>query len=772
MKPTVLLLTTAILTGVFATMLSRPAIARTDDPTPATIAVSVAKLEGPHRAVLYHGDDPAPRDWSEALRITPDLAIASVERRPGETHLVTAEPFALDRHYHVILPDGDKRFLMPDGILDSLYSDKPMGFQREGSRQAFRVFAPRAQWVRLVLYNDLTSPAAAELDMLRDPDGVWELINEENWTGRYYGYRVHGPSGNGENFDSSVVIADPYSRLVASRNTYLHPGRTHILPEIPYDWEGVTQPVIHPRDLVVYEMHVRDLTAHPSAGLDPELRGSYAGLVSEDQRGGLPWIRDLGVNAVQLLPVHDFGNYEIPFRDSSGVFFNTWNPYERNHWGYMTSYFFAPETYYAVGGSMARGEISGADTGVITEFKDMVKGFHRNGKAVILDVVYNHVSQYDLNPFKYLDKFYYFRLNDDCTYRSDSGCGNDFKTERPMARRMIIESVRFWMTEYRIDGFRFDLAALIDVETRKQIRAAAMAINPNVFLIAEPWGGGYDPHGFSDVGWMAWNDRIRNGFKGYNPATDRGFIFGGFHGEDTRADMENYMMGSLRERGGQFVSIDHSVNYLAAHDNHTLGDYIRIALGDVAEDAVIEDLEANARLSETQLRLNKLAALGLLTSQGAIMIHEGQEYARSKVIAPTEAPDSAVGRIDHNSYEKDNATNYLNFDHAELNRGLIDYYRGLIALRAAHPALRRAEPEQFTFVETKDDHLMAFTIVHESGTYLVVLNGNRKSSGMVPLGEGAWRVLADGEGVYPADGPEMHGRSLSVPPSTGMVLIK
>ncbi|MCB0261201.1 MAG: pullulanase, partial [Calditrichaeota bacterium] len=143
--------------------------------------------------------------------------------------------------------------------------------------------------------------------------------------------------------------ADPYSPAVVSRNHYTHPAKTLILPPDDFDWEGDTWVDIPHRDLLIYEMHIRDLTADPSSGVAEKLRGSYLGLTAEDQQGGLPYLRALGINAVELLPAQDFANIEVPFRDSTVSTFNTWNPYARNHWGYMTSYFFAPESYYATG---------------------------------------------------------------------------------------------------------------------------------------------------------------------------------------------------------------------------------------------------------------------------------------------------------------------------------------------------------------------------------------------------------------------------------------
>jgi len=741
--------------------------------------ISSAKLQAPRLAqVQFTGE--IPPGWEKSVQIEPPLPIDSASAAGDLLEIRTATPFRLDTHYYLLLPNGQKRFLQPDGILDSLYSDKPLGCTEENGKQVFRVFAPRAKWLRLVVYDDYRENPIGEYPMSRDEDGVWEYFADGDWSGKYYGYRVWGPQGNGEIFDSTLALADPYSRAVATQNHYTHPGKTLILREDKFDWQGDSREsagvrrwlnVPH-RDLVIYEMHVRDLTAHPSSGAPESLRGSYPGLIYENQTGGISYLQKLGVNAVELLPAQDFGNVEIPYRDSTTWIYNTWNPYAFNHWGYMTSYFFAPESYYASGGNMIPGEYNGGAGRQVREFKEMVRAFHRNGIAVMMDVVYNHVSQYDNNCFKYLDKFYYFHLTAEGEFAGASGCGNDFQTARPMARRMIVESVKYWMQEYHIDGFRFDLGYMIDPQTRAEILQEARKLNPHVFITAEPWGGGgYDPNGFSDQGWSSWNDQFRNGFKGWQPGDERrGFIFGEWQGSNSRRSLQRYVMGSPREFGGQYLDVAHSVNYVEAHDNHTLGDFIRIGLEDVTEEEIITDLDKNARLTPAQLKLNKLAALALLTSQGPVMLHEGQEFARSKVIAPRDLPDIHPGRIDHNSYEKDDETNWLNFRHAEMNRELLEYYRDLIALRKQYPAFRRAEPEHFRFLDTADSLLLAYELNYPGEAFLVALNGNRRVDHKITLPEGRWEVVADGKRVYLAQPRKLNAARIAIPASSGLVL--
>ncbi|MFQ5651576.1 MAG: pullulanase [bacterium] len=645
-------------------------------------------------------------------------------------------------------------------LLDPLASDKPLGCCLEGGNTVFRLFAPRAHWVALLLFERHDEEDGDSYAMQLLEDGVWERTVAGHHEGKYYGYKIAGPQGAFELFDPAKIIADPYSRAVVSNNSYLHESKSIICNKQKYNWQGDTFVNIAPEDLIIYEMHVRDMSVHPSAGVMAP--GTYHGLVEAGTKGGINHILELGVNAVELLPCQAFGKLEVPFGAESGGKTNTWNPYARNHWGYMTSYFFAPEAYYASGGHLTPGGAIGIHGQQVAEFKDMVRALHQAGLAVILDVVYNHVSQYDLNPLKYADKQYYFRLDAELNLTEDAtGCGNELKSERPMARRLIVESVKHWMQEYHIDGFRFDLAAALDWETIEQVAAEARKINPHVILIAEPWSlQRYDLAGFSDRGWMAWNDLFRNAIKGQNPHDGLGLIFGHTFAENGPEAIQCYVRGSTREYGGPFRSKTHSVNYLASHDEYTLGDFIRIGTGEVHPEDRIQDLEAHVTLSAQQMKLNKLAAVLLLTSQGAVMLHAGQEFARSKVIAPTWAPDPRVGQIDHNSYNKDNETNWLNFAHKEVNRELFEYYRGLIRLRR-HPAFRRTDPGKITFLHAPVDHALGYLLPGDASgdehDFIVLVNANPSQAAVFELQAGGWQKVVDGTNASGLHSQTAHG---------------
>jgi len=263
-------------------------------------------------------------------------------------------------------------------------------------------------------------------------------------TDLYYGFKVFNPKHPST---KNIICLDPYAKAVASYNTYFTPRRAIVVEDNNYKWDGDHWIKRDWRDLIIYEMHIRDMTADPSSGSSKS--GTYEGLIQHGIKGGIDYIKSLGVNTVELLPAQEFANIELPFEDSLKGRFNNWNPYERNHWGYMTAAFFAPESYYC-DSKLDWNKWDGTSGKQVNEFKDMVKAFHKEGIAVIMDVVYNHLSEYELGNLKEIDKDYYFRLDKRGNYISESGCGNDLKTERPMVRRMIVESILYWMKEYHV----------------------------------------------------------------------------------------------------------------------------------------------------------------------------------------------------------------------------------------------------------------------------------------------------------------------------------
>jgi pullulanase len=668
-------------------------------------------------------------------------------------------------------------FLKRNDELNKIYSDKKLGSFVENDKTFFRLFAPNAEKVFLVTKNSPEDSDQKEYEMQRDENGAWETFLAGEHFGLLYGYKV---KHSDDPESGKVICVDPYAKAVASYNTYFNPRLSIIIKENNYNlptgqtgWEDDNWIQRDWRDLIIYEMHIRDMTEHESSGVNE--RGTYEGLTEKGKRGGLDYIKSLGVNTVELLPAQEFGNVEAPFKDSSNGKFNTWNPYERNHWGYMTGNYFAPESYYAENTrKLEHDNWSGTDAKAVNDFKDMVKSFHREGIGVIMDVVYNHLSEYEIGNLKQIDKEYYFRLDENGNFIQQSYCGNDLKTERPMVRKLIVESILYWMKEYHVDGFRFDLGKLIDWETIEKIIYEAKKINPYVVFVCEPWGGGYDPAGFSIRGWGAWNDQIRNGIKGENPFNGLGWIFGNFQGNNNPDRIKSYVNGTLLEDTlGLFKDPQTSVNYLESHDGYTLGDFIRLGLGDNKKDEVITDVDKMVKLTPLQMKLNKLAALFLFTSRGITMIHSGQEFARTKVIPQNvTANERRRGMIDDNSYDKDNETNYINYNHAGINSELLNYYKGLISLRTNIEAFRKAGYDDVQFFQITDNPFaIGYRLKYQNDEFLVLMNADRKKTEEFILPDGNWAVLVNGKSAGNDEINDVNLK-LNVEPTTGYVLIK
>lgn len=631
---------------------------------------------------------------------------------------------------------------------DINFDDYQLGYSLLKNGIVFRLFAPRADKVMIEVFDHYEQTTGHTFVMEKDDSGIWNYFHADiSSLGKWYGYRLKKETDTPYFESTDHLIADPWSKHVTSRNHYLGFAKTKIIPESNFDWEGDNFVCPKdPRDLVIYEAHIKDLVAHPSS--KTYVQGIYNDF-REAEVGGISHIKKLGVNAVEFLPLQKFAYYEPPFNQQiENGLINTWNPYSKNYWGYMTSFFLAPETIYASDATLDEKEVVGRSDVATKELKQLVKALHKEDITVIMDVVYNHASQYDLNPLKYTDKGHYFRTNELGQYLNDSWTGNDIETCTEYSRKLIVESVKYWMTEFHIDGFRFDLAGIIDWETIDLIRQEAEKINPDVLLIAEPWGGEYKPVGFSDHGWISWNDRLRNGFKGYDPILNKGMIFGTWSHGSTRYAIENFIRGTLKSaEHGLFNTSAHSVNYIESHDGYTLGDFIRIALSPSDKDKMYKKKNEVTKLKPKELAVAKLAAVSLFVSQGISMIHAGQEWARSKVITDHSGIDANNGKLDHDSYNKDNETNWLNFNEIESNKELFNYYQGLIELRLNSPALRKANPEEIVFKVYKDPLHITFSIDGISSKdqydYFISINSNMDIDHEIHLPKGSWEIVAD-----------------------------
>lgn len=651
----------------------------------------------------------------------------------------------------------------------------PLGCSYSESETVFRLFAPKAHSVNVVIYDQYEDDTGLEFPLEQNAEGVWETIIQNSFKGKWYAYLIDGPDDDPFFKQTSHPIADPWSKHVTSKNHYLQFPKTKIVESVDFKWDDEEfRPPEDPRDLIIYETHVKDMVAHSSA--NTYMQGIFNDF-REAKVGGIAHLKKLGVNAVEFLPLQKFAYFEPPYNEEvPGGIKNTWNPYARNYWGYMTSFYCAPETLYGSDASLTPDAVIGSTQKTEFELKKLVNELHNEGITVIMDVVYNHASHYDLNPLKYTAKEHYFRLDDKGNFLNDSWTGNDINTSSKYARKLIVESVKHWMKEYHIDGFRFDLAGLIDWETVDLIKQEAQDINPNVILIAEPWGRHYVPDRYSDHGWAAWNDRIRNTLKGYNPEESKGLIFGQWDSNKTRYGVENLIRGTLKSgEHGLFNHSGHSVNYIESHDGHTLGDYIRIVLNPNEADKVFENSDRATPLSNKELTISRFAAICLFVSQGITMMHAGQEWARSKIIQDPNEIDTDRGKIDRDSYNKDDETNWLNFNEIDLNINLFNYYKGLIDLRLQSPALRKSEPGDINFKVYQDPLHITFSIDGKSSgdmyDYFVSLNANMDTAHSIVLPEGYWELVVD-EQTSGSQTLQSVSESYTVKPSTGVVLRK
>jgi len=665
---------------------------------------------------------------------------------------------------------------LPDAIsliMEVKETTKTPGVSISGSETKFCYYCTDATRVKCEVFDDYSDTEGQSYDMEADDDGYWHLTVKQDLTGKWYGYYVKHPEKiEKTNPYRGKLFADPYSRHVTVNDRYDQQGKTYIFDD-SFDWAGDQhQYPDDPRDLVIYETHLKDCTAHPSSGASGD--SFYDKFVDLNQKGGIAHLKKLGVNCVEFLPLQKYAPVEPPYGEETDEgFFNSWNPYAENYWGYMTSFFFAPENSLSSDGS---GKIRGYTTAAVSEFKSMVKELHNHGITVLMDVVYNHTSLFDRNPLTHLCSHSYLRYNDKGQLMNRSGTGNEFRSEAPVARQLILDSLKYWVKEYHVDGFRFDLAALLDLETWRAIQQTLHDIDPRIVLIAEPWGGHYAPAKFSEYDWASWNDRIRNSIKGSDPQHDRGFIFSEWQHETSRGRLENIIRGTLKEGdGGLFDTSAHSVNYLESHDGYTLADFIRIGLNPELQDHVIENPIEFNKLNDTQMSHAKFAALTLFVSQGMTMIHAGQEFGRSKIIVDSDAKDPDTGKIDHNSYQKDNATNWLNFDILNLNRDLFNYYRGLIDIRLSSAALRKAKPEEIIFDHFDNPLLLSYYIKGTSSgdiyDYYVILNANWADTISHHLPQGSWELIVNKQ-IASSQAFDILSGIIDVPAKSGVVLRK
>ena len=484
-----------------------------------------------------------------------------------------AEPLDLSEQWWACFGEHECTPIRPGSFFFDLKSDVRLGAWVRGQETTFRLFAPRARTVQLCVVKDLAridSPHCYPL--VRRADLVWEITLSLNLHGWYYWYHVDGPNDLFGSFDPQQRILDPYAQACVSREgpgIVLDPewvGRADRSFKTP-EWQ----------DLVIVEAHVRDLVDRAPVKMTPQERRGFAGLKKWVESPDF-YLHHLGVNAVELQPVHEFDNRTD----------------EEYHWGYMTSNYFSLESSYALDAQRASG---------VKEFQDLVAAFHRRGMAVLIDVVYNHVGE--PAHLMFVDKLYYFEVDGAGRLSNWSGCGNDLRAGAAMATRLIIESLIHLVEVYGVDGFRFDLAELLGVEVLKEIEKALKRVKPDVILIAEPWSfRGHIAGALKDTGWASWNDGYRNFL--------REFVRGG----GTREGYEYYLKGSPWHFAKWPAQ---TVNYVESHDDRTWIDVI-------TENG---DGNGNHPTANDRRRTHLMAAV-LFSSIGIPMISAGQDFLRSK----------------------------------------------------------------------------------------------------------------------------------------------
>lgn len=630
-----------------------------------------------------------------------------------EIRVHTSEPLDLTQNYVLKIEGiGDRPLgvqTTPDGVFFKTQSSKELGvtLDRERGMTTYRLFAPRARHAWLCFFDRPMAvtwtptfrrfPPVEEYRMWKDPaDGVWEITLRGLDIGRFYGFRVDGPPGDGEAFDPFVVVGDPYGRAAASAD-----GLTMVIdPDATNQWfKGWTDQAWQtpdPQDVVIYECHVRGMTVHPSSGVAAARRGKYSGLAGTLGKGtGLDHLKTLGVNTIELLPVSEFSESPDPY-----------------NWGYATVYYFVPESSY--GTEPEKGS-------AYHEFKQLVNDLHNQGFAVVLDMVYNHVG--GPNVFATIDRKYYFRLNPDLSYSNHSACGNDLKTEAPMLRKLIVDNIVYFMKEFHVDGFRLDLAELIDMQTMREIRDAALAVNPKAILISEPWSPGRGENKFQlrGTGWSAWNNDFRYAAKDFvRGAGNRDWLKEGIFGS-----VNTWALNPLQP-----------VNYLESHDDMAFMDEISSNPGNDGR-----------KLNDRDVALNRLAATVLFTSLGKAMIYEGQEFLRSKWGI-------------RNTYNRGDAVNALRWTDRDrpLARQALDYYAGLIQLRmsaegAAFRVAQRPPRNYFRWILPDNPKLMGYMVnvpkLHAGNGFVVLYNADNRDRRMaVELsGSSAWKMIGNGREI-------------------------
>lgn len=649
-----------------------------------------------------------------------------------------------------------------DGELGAIYSK---------NNTTFKVWAPTADKVELKRYKQGSGDNLIEtLPMTRGDKGVWTITKDGDLAGTFYTYEV---TVNGKTNETQ----DVYSKAVGvngDRSMVIDLSTTN-----PQGWESDKGPELkNQTDAIIYEVQLRDISMDPNSGI--KLKGKFLGLTEqgtkskEGEATGLDHLKELGVNEVHILPSFDFGSI-----DETKLDLNLYN------WGYDPKNYMSPEGSYATDPYLGNVRI--------VEMKKMIEALHRAGIGVIMDSVFNHTYDYTNSCFNKTVPDYYYRENEDGSMINNSGCGNDTASERSMYRKYMIDAVTYWAKEYHMDGFRFDLMGLHDIDTMNSIRSALDTINPHILMYGEGWNLG-DEKTISDdekatktnesklsSRVASFSDDMRDGVRGHVfQTTAGGFVdYNGQWTKDVNGQKVPYTMGEIKEQikfgvvgATKHDGIDYSkapygsapwaveptqtVNYASCHDNNTLWDRIALAQPNASE--------------ASRIKMDEMAGFIVLTSQGIPFLQNGQEMLGTK-------PDpSGKGSVD-NSYNSPDSVNEIQWSRKHTYKKVVNYYEGLIKLRKAHPAFRMATTAEIQknlkFLNT-DDSTVGYTISNNANgdswkNIAVLINGGKKDT-EVTLPSAGWTVVVKGEQAGTGAVSQVSGSKVVVPAGTSMVL--
>lgn len=606
-----------------------------------------------------------------------------------------------------------------------VYDGRDLGVRYTPLRCTFKVWSPTATAVKLRLYRSGEGDTAFRvIDLKGAGQGVWIAVVTGNLVDRYYSFQ---PLIDGKWREE---CPDIYARAVGvngNRGMIVNMRETN-----PPGWaQDKRPPLAHPTDIILYELHIRDLSMDTASGILH--KGKFLGLTETGTRSpqgeatGLDHIRELGVTHVHLLPSFDFGYLDEKQRIAE------------YNWGY------APVNYDVPEGSYSTDPYDGRVR--IREFKQMVKMLHEKGLRVVLDVVYNHTADVADSRFTQFFPGYFYRLNPDGSYSNATGCQNETASEKAMMRKFMVESVAYWANEYHVDGFRFDLMGVHDLVTMNAIADTLKKIDPTIFTYGEGWDAGHSPlpaekralkKNMREVPRVAaFSDDIRDAIRGgMEDLHTGGFV----SGEAKLAESIKFgIVAATRHPQIDYSQVNDSkapwalepsqaITYASCHDDNCLWDRLQLS---------------NPAASEAELiRMDELAAAIVLTSQGVPFIYAGEEMLRTK---------KGVA----NSYNSPDSINAIDWARKTRYRKVVSYYEDLIALRKLHPAFRMPSAEairkHLQFLPMPDASMVGYVLKdHANGdrwkSILVLLNGGRQSQ-RVTLPPGDWELVADEEGV-------------------------